>query len=92
MPFFHGFGLVSTLGYLYVGLRIILMERFEETLFLKSIERYRVESLCLVPTILVFLAKSPVVDRYDLSSLKEIACGAAPLSQEIEEAAIKRFD
>jgi acyl-CoA synthetase (AMP-forming)/AMP-acid ligase II len=38
----------------------------------------------LVPSLVVFLAKAKIVDKYDLSSLHAIKCGAAPLSEEIE--------
>lgn len=38
----------------------------------------------LVPPIMVFLAKSPLVPKYDLSSLHVVICGAAPLSKDIE--------
>lgn len=45
----------------------------------------------LVPPLMVFLSKHPVVDKYDLSSLKEIWCGAAPLSKETQLAVKKRI-
>jgi acyl-CoA synthetase (AMP-forming)/AMP-acid ligase II len=38
----------------------------------------------LVPSLVIFLAKAKIVDKYDLSSLRAIKCGAAPLSEEIE--------
>lgn len=46
----------------------------------------------LVPPLLVFLAKSPMVDQYDLSSLMVIACGAATLSKELTEAVKTRLN
>lgn len=45
----------------------------------------------LVPPLLVFLAKHPLVDKYDLSSLKELWCGAAPLAKETQIAVQKRI-
>ena len=38
-----------------------------------------------MPPVAVVLCKTPLVRRYDLSSLKLIACGAAPLGKETEE-------
>ena len=38
-----------------------------------------------VPPILVMLAKSQTVNNFDLSSLKEIVIGAAPLSKDMEK-------
>ena len=45
----------------------------------------------LVPPLILFLTKSPLVDKYDLSSLKGISCGAAPLSENLELALEKRL-
>ncbi|KAF2879338.1 hypothetical protein ILUMI_26849 [Ignelater luminosus] len=92
MPFFHGFGFLSNLGYLLMGLRIIILKRFEPELFLKSIQDYEVRNIISVPPIVLFLSKSPLVDKYDLSSLKELGCGAAPLAKEVAEAAAKRLN
>lgn len=39
----------------------------------------------MVPPLMVFLAKHPIVDKYDLSSLMVLICGAAPLSRETED-------
>ena len=33
---------------------------------------------------MVFLAKHPMVDNYDLSSLRDLICAAAPLSEQLE--------
>ena len=46
-------------------------------------------TLHVVPPIMVMFAKHPKVNEYDLSSVKTVLCGAAPLSPEIEEA-VKR--
>ncbi|KAF2899750.1 hypothetical protein ILUMI_02534 [Ignelater luminosus] len=92
MPFFHGFGFCTTLGNFIVGLRTIMLRRFEPELFLKSIQDYEVRCILVVPPIALFLAKSPLVDKYDLSSLKEIGCGAAPLGKEVGEAVVKRLN
>lgn len=46
----------------------------------------------MVPPLMVFLAKSHLIDNYDLSSLKIIWCGAAPLSKELEEAVQARLN
>jgi acyl-coenzyme A synthetase/AMP-(fatty) acid ligase len=44
-----------------------------------------------VPPLAVFLAKADIVDKYDLSSLQRIYCGAAPLSEETETLVKKRL-
>ena len=45
----------------------------------------------IVPPIVLFLAKHPLVDKYDLSSVEEVTCGAAPMGEGLEEALIKRM-
>lgn len=45
----------------------------------------------VVPPLMVFLAKHPLVDEYDLSSLQNIYCGAAALGKEVEEAVKARY-
>lgn len=91
MPFFHAYGLFVGLGSIYKATRVVLIKKFEENLFLKTIEKYKITTLPLVPPLAVFLAKSPLVNRYDLSSVKDVGCGAAPLSKDTEEAVKKRY-
>lgn len=85
LPFFHGYGFMSSLGNIIQGNTIIVLDRFKEDLFLGAIERYRISHLWVVPPILVFISKSPLVAKYDLSSVQEIGCGAAPLSKDVQD-------
>jgi 4-coumarate--CoA ligase len=55
------------------------------------IQQHRPERSNLVPPIILGLAKNPIVEKYDLSSLKTIISAAAPLSVEMAEAASKRL-
>lgn len=73
-----------------MGRKIIVMDKFEETLFLKTIQDYRITCLNLVPSLIVLLAKSPLVGNYDLSSVKDILCGAAALGKDTERALLDR--
>lgn len=54
-------------------------------------QKHKVNLVNLVPPLMVFLAKSPLIDNYNISSLKVIWCGAAPLSKETVEAVQKRI-
>ncbi len=45
----------------------------------------------MVPPLAVFLAKHPAVDKYDLSSIQTIICGAAPLGGETSQAVKNRI-
>ncbi|KAM0733364.1 Luciferin 4-monooxygenase [Formica fusca] len=92
LPFFHAYSFALLVIRLIGGNSGIVFSRFEEKLFLQSIEKYKIEYLTIVPPIMVFLAKHPLVDKYDLSSIKKIWCGAAPLSQETQRAVAKRLN
>ncbi|EFA06717.1 Luciferin 4-monooxygenase-like Protein [Tribolium castaneum] len=91
LPFFHGFGLVTNFFALVQGEKIVVIKRFEEKLFLKAVQDYKIPSLWLAPPLVVLLAKSPLVDQYDLSCIREVTSGAAPLSKETEELVMKRL-
>jgi len=45
---------------------------------------YKVTRGYLVPPIIIQLAKDPIVDKYDLSAMKIINSGAAPLGSDIQ--------
>lgn len=92
LPFFHIYGLVVILNMsLARGATVVTLPRFELEPFLQLIEKYRVTRINVVPPILLALAKHPLVARYDLSSLKELTSGAAPLSEELAEAVVARL-
>lgn len=92
LPLFHVFGsLVLICSIANLSGKIVMLPKFEEKSFLRSFEKYRCTVAFLVPPLLVFLAKSARVDQYDLSSLKLIICGAAPISKELEQSVKKRL-
>ncbi|XP_012275911.1 4-coumarate--CoA ligase 1 [Orussus abietinus] len=92
LPLFHSYAFITSIMKLVIGIKTVLLPRFEEETFLKVIERYRIQYLSLVPPLVLFLAKHPIVDKYDLSSVTTITCGAAPLSQEIQNTVSKRLN
>lgn len=84
LPFFHIYGMVVIMNSsLAQGATIVTMPRFDLEQFLELIQKHKVTRVNLVPPILVGLAKHPIVDKYDLSSLIELFSGAAPLGQEL---------
>jgi len=93
LPFFHIYGMVLILNMgLYKGGTMVTIPRFELEQFLEIAQRYRLSYMSLVPPLVLALAKSPLVDNYDLSSLRMIGSGAAPLGGELEKAVSKRLD
>jgi acyl-CoA synthetase (AMP-forming)/AMP-acid ligase II len=92
LPFFHIYGMVCILsGALYAGATIVTLPRFDLEQFLQALQQYRVTRAYLVPPIILALAKHPLVDQYDLSSLRSIASGAAPLAEDVAEACAARL-
>ncbi len=92
LPMFHIFGFtVVTLHGLARGNSLVTLPHFEPESFLQAIATYRVNQLLLVPPVLQFLAAHPLVDRYDLSSLESIGCGAAPLGAALQQKAAARL-
>ena len=82
LPFFHIYGLGVINAALFTGTTIIPLDAFEPNLFLKTVQNHRIELLLLVPTLVNFFAKSPLVERYDLSSVKRVICAGSCLPEE----------
>ena len=92
LPFFHIYGMVVILySSLHYGSRTVTMSKFEPELFLSCLEKYKVNMGHLVPPLVLFLAKHPLVDNYKLNSLDQIMTGAAPLGGELVKAARDRI-
>jgi len=64
---------------------MVVMPKFELGDFCRLVQEYKITMGYIVPPIILQLAKSPVVDRYDLSSLRMVNSGAAPLTKELVE-------
>ncbi|PIA37226.1 hypothetical protein AQUCO_03000071v1 [Aquilegia coerulea] len=92
LPMFHIFGLaIITLGQLQRGSTIISVGRFDIEMVLKSVERYKVTNLFVVPPVVLALAKQNLVNKYDLSSLRQLGSGAAPLGKDLMEECAKNL-
>lgn len=92
LPFFHIYGCMLLLNFgLYNRLTTAVIPRFDLQLFLETMQKWKISTAHLVPPIMVALAKHPIVDKYDLSNLKMIFSGAAPLGRETEQAIEKRL-
>jgi acyl-CoA synthetase (AMP-forming)/AMP-acid ligase II len=92
LAFFHIYGLVVLMNMpLCRGATIVTMPRFDLPEFLRVIQDYRITRAWVAPPIVLALAKQPLVDEFDLSSLKFMLSGAAPLSAELEVACGKRL-
>jgi len=93
LPLYHAYGqLYTILMAVRLAVPIYVMREFRYEDFLAAIGRYRITSLQIAPPILVMLSKRPETSRYDLSSVKDVLCGAAPLSRELQNECQRRFN
>ncbi len=92
LPFFHIYGqtCVMNLALAYGG-TVVTLPRFDLEQFLRMIQDYRLTVAQIVPPIAVALAKHPLVDEFDLSSLEMVNSGAAPLDGDLELAYARRI-
>jgi acyl-CoA synthetase (AMP-forming)/AMP-acid ligase II len=82
LPFFHIYGMVVVMKLgLCNGATIVTMPRFDFEEFLAITQKYRLTNLPIVPPIVLAMVKSPLVDKYDLSSVRLVFSGAAPLGE-----------
>ncbi|MFD4643063.1 4-coumarate--CoA ligase family protein [Lentzea sp. NPDC058436] len=92
LPFFHIYGMqVLMNGGLRVGATVVTLPRFDLPEFLRVIAEHRTDRVYIAPPVAVALAKHPIVDNYDLSPLKAIFSGAAPLDVDLAAAVSKRL-
>ncbi|KAI0649936.1 acetyl-CoA synthetase-like protein [Trametes meyenii] len=90
LPFYHVYGMHMILfAGLFLRSTIVVSQRFQFEQMLKSIQRYRITHLYLVPPMVVLLCKSPIVRNYDLSSVYFLMVGAAPLSAELQDQLVR---
>ncbi|KAL8168079.1 hypothetical protein V2J09_009578 [Rumex salicifolius] len=86
LPLFHIYCLNSVLlCALRVGAAILIMPKFDIKSMMELVQRYRVTIAPFVPPIVLSLAKSPDIDSYDLSSVRIVMSGAAPMGKELED-------
>jgi len=92
LPFFHIYGQVVLMAAaLWQGATLVTMPRFDLEDFLRILQEQRITQAFLVPPVVLALAKHPMVDKYDLSSLGFIMSGAAPLDASLELACASRL-
>ncbi|ATZ52944.1 hypothetical protein BCIN_08g05600 [Botrytis cinerea B05.10] len=87
LPLSHIYGLVVVAqGTTYRGDEIIVLPKFELKLFLNSIQTYKIRGLFLVPPIIIQLVNNQsICSKYDISSVRGLFTGAAPLGTETAE-------
>ncbi|KAI1001791.1 Acyl-CoA ligase [Podosphaera aphanis] len=84
LPLSHIYGLVVIAkSSTWRGDGLVILPKFELELLLKSIQNFKIETLYLVPPIIIQLTKNPeLCGKYDISTVRTIYSGAAPLGAE----------
>jgi len=94
LPMFHIFGLsVLTFAQMQRGNAVVAMSmpRFDMDFVMAAVQRYRVTHIFCVPPVMIALAKIERTGKYDLSSLRFIGSGAAPLGKDVMEVVARNF-
>ncbi|MDX3696481.1 AMP-binding protein [Streptomyces europaeiscabiei] len=89
-PLYHG-SMVISLTYMAAGATVVLMPGFQPQRALAAIEDNRATHVWLVPQMLRFLMQPKSLESTDLSSLREVLYGAAPMPPEIYAVAVERL-
>ncbi|PVH33227.1 hypothetical protein PAHAL_9G601400 [Panicum hallii] len=92
LPMFHIFGLFAiTFAQVQRGNAVVVMPRFHMDAVMAAVERHRVTHLFCVPPVMIALAKLGRAGKHDLSSLRFIGTGAAPLGKDVMEVVARNF-
>ncbi|KAL9238109.1 hypothetical protein vseg_012580 [Gypsophila vaccaria] len=94
VPMFHIYGLVAfATGLLAAGATIVVLSKFEMNDLFVAISKYNVNYFPLVPPILVAMVNhaDQIKKNYDLSSLRHVLSGGAPLGKEVIEGFVEKF-
>jgi acyl-CoA synthetase (AMP-forming)/AMP-acid ligase II len=92
LPFFHIYGMTVLLNAaLHARARLVVMPSFDLGEFLGNIANHKCTIAFIAPPVAVALAKHPLIDEYDLSSLNTVMSGAAPLDADLGHAVAKRL-
>jgi acyl-CoA synthetase (AMP-forming)/AMP-acid ligase II len=88
LPFFHIYGMTVLLSIgIALGATGIVMMRFDAEQMLHLIDKYHITNVYLAPPAILAMTNVPNLSRFDISSLRVIQSGAAPLPPEIGERA-----
>ncbi len=92
LPFFHIYGMVVIMNHgLLRGATVVTLPRFDLETVLRILQDYPITIAHVVPPVVIAFAKHPAVDRFNLSNLRWLFSGAAPLGSEITAAVETRL-
>jgi len=91
LPLSHVYALTVSVNFvLATRHRLVTLPVFHPEDFLGAIQKYKATMLSIVPSVASLLARHPMVDAFDVSSVKVVISGAAPISEELGDALAAR--
>ncbi len=78
-PVTHATGMFMQ-PFLYAGGTLVVFDKFDPEHFLRSVQELRITHVFMVPAMINMILAHPALGRYDLSSLKSLNYGAAPMA------------
>ncbi len=91
VPFYHVAGATTMLSSVWGGRKMVILPQFEPGAWLHAVQEHKVTHSFVVPTMLKRIMDHPDFDKTDLSSLKLVAYGAAPMPFEVVTRAVDKF-
>ena len=91
VPFYHVAGATTMMSSIWGGRTLAILPQFDPKVWLETVQRERVSHSFVVPTMLKRTMEHPDFAKYDLSSLKLITYGAAPMPYEVVRKAVDVF-
>jgi len=91
VPLYHVAGIQAMMAAIYGGRTLVMERQFEAKEWMKLVEKEQVSRAMMVPTMLKQLIDNPEFNTFDLTSLKVITYGAAPMPLEVIKKAVELF-
>jgi acyl-CoA synthetase (AMP-forming)/AMP-acid ligase II len=89
-PLTHAAGAYA-MGLMYAGATHVILSKTEPLSIMEAIERHRITTLFLPPTLIYMILAHPDLHKFDYSSLQVLLYGAAPMSAQKLREAIATF-
>ncbi len=91
VPFYHIAGMAAMMSNVWAGRKMVVMAQFEAKSWLRLVAQEKITNAFVVPTMLKQLIEEPEFARADLSSLRNLAYGGAPMPLPVIRRAIEVF-
>jgi acyl-CoA synthetase (AMP-forming)/AMP-acid ligase II len=92
VPIYHVAGATAIMSSIWGGRTLAILPQFDPEAWLETVQSERVTHSFVVPTMLKRIMEHPSFHDYDLSSLKLITYGAAPMPYEVVRKAVDVFE